>query len=133
MSVLCRPDVGDVLTVNFFVYSSMTTVSAVSIPRNGDIVKSTEYNNSEDFTETDGRDFKKESERLASFTGWSCSYVTPASLAKAGFYYTKKDDLVKCAYCGIEIGKWEPGDDALRDHKKWSPDCPYVKNMSTPM
>lgn len=40
-------------------------------------------------------DFKNESNRLATFTGWPVSFIiSPKSLAAAGFYYTKHTDKV---------------------------------------
>lgn len=40
-------------------------------------------------------DFKNESNRLATFTGWPISFIiSPKSLAAAGFYYTKHIDKV---------------------------------------
>lgn len=81
-------------------------------------------------TEPDGgRSMKMEGERLKTFAGWPSPYVTPTSLARAGFYYVRQEDLVRCAFCGIEIGKWEEGDDAMADHRKWSPDCDFVRRL----
>lgn len=72
---------------------------------------------------------RTEIDRLRTFSGWPCPFLHPASLAKAGFYYTKKEDVVKCAYCGVEIGKWEQGDDIIKDHKRWSPNCIFLKSI----
>lgn len=84
-------------------------------------------------TEPDnGRNMRMESERLKSFTGWPSPYVTPTSLARAGFFYVKESevpDLVQCAFCGRQIGMWEEGDDAMTDHRKWSSDCAFVRGL----
>lgn len=75
-------------------------------------------------------DYKQEPERLKTFKNWKSQAVTPRDLAKAGFYClnnTLKPDLVKCAFCKAEICNWEQGDDALAEHLKWSPNCPYAK------
>lgn len=69
--------------------------------------------------------------RLNTFEGWNCPYVQPASLAKAGFYYTRVLDRVRCPFCQLEVEQWEDGDDALTDHRKWSSDCPFVRGCRT--
>jgi hypothetical protein len=64
-------------------------------------------------------------ERLKTFKKWS-GVQTPESLAKAGFYYTNKRDIVICYYCGIEIENWLSTDEALSEHLKWSPNCLFA-------
>lgn len=71
--------------------------------------------------------YKLESGRLATFNRWPVSFiVTPESLAKTGFYYLKQGDKVKCAYCSIIIGRWEVGDEAEAEHRRQSPNCPFL-------
>lgn len=108
----------------------MTSVSALPV-RTTDSLKQRKDIPSSPDTEPDNASFamKLESERLNSFAEWSCPHVTPSSLAKAGFYYTKRSDMVRCAFCGIEIHSWKQGDDAMTDHRKWSPDCVFVRNL----
>lgn len=84
------------------------------------------------FRADSGPNMSLECDRLGTFGGWPCAFLQPRALAKAGFYYTRKEDVVKCAYCSIEIGKWEPGDDALADHRRWSPSCPFLRSMAPP-
>lgn len=67
--------------------------------------------------------YTDESARITSFKNWSCSYVKPCELARAGFYSINDDDCVRCAFCAISINKWEKGDDPMKEHKKWSPNC----------
>lgn len=81
------------------------------------------------FDKPDHRCMRRESDRLSTFVDWPLTFIKPSSLAKAGFYYTRKDDIVRCAYCDVEVGKWEQGDDALKDHARWSPDCPFVRAL----
>lgn len=70
-----------------------------------------------------------ESERLNTYEGWPSPFINPVDLAKAGFFYTKKEDIVRCAYCSVEIGKWEPGDDVVSDHRRWSPNCIFLRSI----
>uniref|UniRef100_A0A2H8TGC7 Baculoviral IAP repeat-containing protein 2 n=1 Tax=Melanaphis sacchari TaxID=742174 RepID=A0A2H8TGC7_9HEMI len=71
-------------------------------------------------------DLKNESNRLSTFTGWPISsMITPKSLAAAGFYYTKRADKVKCAFCNICICHWEIGDNAVDEHKRHNPNCNF--------
>lgn len=108
----------------------MTSVSPLAV-RSTDPLKQRKNVPSSPDTEPDNGSFamKLESERLKSFTDWPCSYVSPSSLAKAGFYYTKHRDVVRCAFCGIEIHSWKQGDDAMTDHRMWAPDCAFVRNL----
>nr|CAD7461407.1 unnamed protein product [Timema tahoe] len=73
---------------------------------------------------------KMESERRKTFRRWPVPFMDPDKLASAGFYYLNKDDIVRCAFCGVEIGHWEEGDDAMRDHQRWGPHCPFLRKFS---
>lgn len=68
----------------------------------------------------------REVDRLKTYKNWPCKFMEPKSLAKAGFYYVNKDDIVRCAFCNVEIGQWQRGDNAMNDHQKWSDGCPFV-------
>lgn len=109
----------------------MTSVSTLGV-RTADSLKhckSVESSSQQTEPDNGSLPMKRESDRLKTFVGWPCAYVTPSSLAKAGFYYTKRNDLVRCAFCGIEIHSWKQGDDAMADHRKWSPNCVFVRDV----
>ncbi len=53
-------------------------------------------------------------------------------LAKSGFWYTGKADIVICFRCGVKVKSWERGDDAMTEHQKWSPNCEFL-NMVGPV
>ncbi|XP_065350861.1 death-associated inhibitor of apoptosis 2-like [Cloeon dipterum] len=75
--------------------------------------------------------FKFESHRLYSllkYRDWS--HVEPLDLARSGFYYIGKDDKVRCAFCNLEVNGWEEGDTADGEHKRWNPNCPFLKGAS---
>ena len=43
---------------------------------------------------------------------------------------------MECFACGVKLSQWKPSDNPLTEHKKWSPECVYLKltgsrNMST--
>ncbi|KAF5295949.1 hypothetical protein FQA39_LY12721 [Lamprigera yunnana] len=91
-------------------------------PNNSQLYARTRYEESDS-----GRlPMQKEADRLSTFTNWPCRFMDPSSLARAGFYYVNKNDIVRCAFCSIEIGQWENGDNAMNDHRKWSDRCPFV-------
>jgi len=69
-----------------------------------------------------------ESARLESFQDWPLDRPGGAELARAGFHYTTFSDKVKCNFCGIVLGKWREFDNPLEEHKRWSPNCPFVEN-----
>jgi hypothetical protein len=38
-------------------------------------------------------------------------------LAAAGFFFTNRGDVVRCAFCKVEVGQWVEEDDAFKDHQ----------------
>ncbi|XP_072019049.1 LOW QUALITY PROTEIN: baculoviral IAP repeat-containing protein 3-like [Amphiura filiformis] len=69
--------------------------------------------------------------RLSTFRNWpSMAPVTPSALARAGFFYTGRDDIVECFICQGQIRDFEYGDTAMGEHKKHFPKCPFVKNKN---
>lgn len=81
------------------------------------------------YTQLDTSMWENEIERLRTFDGWSVSFISPANLARAGFYYLHELDRVRCAFCSIEIGAWQPGDDPRQEHEKYSPACRFLRNL----
>lgn len=55
------------------------------------------------------------------------SFITPQSLAKAGFYYFNLEDQVRCAWCQGVIAKWEIGDNPFAEHLRFFPECPRAQ------
>nr|QED40024.1 IAP-3 [Spodoptera frugiperda multiple nucleopolyhedrovirus] len=67
-------------------------------------------------------------DRLKTFSNWPANDRVPSHmLALAGFYYTGRNDEVRCAFCKVEIMKWKYGDNPILDHKKWAPQCKFAK------
>lgn len=77
-------------------------------------------------------DFTKYEDRLKSFINWPNQDVTKEVLAKAGFYYKNRNDVVQCPFCHIEGYQWLAGDDPMEDHRSWSPRCPFVMTSVEP-
>jgi len=73
--------------------------------------------------------YRSEKERLESFAGFPSSTMDVRQLAAAGFWYTKSVDIVRCAFCNVEVGRWEEGDNPIEEHKKWSKNCSFLKHM----
>nr|ANW12278.1 iap3 [Malacosoma sp. alphabaculovirus] len=69
------------------------------------------------------------SERINSFIGWNVLFICPDEMARAGFYYTKHKDYVRCAYCEIELGNWTTGKSPISEHAYYSPQCNYVVEL----
>ncbi|XP_056403562.1 baculoviral IAP repeat-containing protein 7 isoform X2 [Hyla sarda] len=68
-----------------------------------------------------------EATRLQTFTMWpGSSSMSPQDLARAGFFYLGPEDRVQCFCCGGVLRRWEPGDQALNEHRKFFPSCPFV-------
>ncbi|XP_055614360.1 death-associated inhibitor of apoptosis 1 [Uranotaenia lowii] len=69
--------------------------------------------------------------RLESFRNWSISFISKTELARYGFFYVGPNDMVKCFFCRVEIGLWEPNDNVLSEHLRWSPYCPLLRKRQT--
>ncbi|XDV37912.1 hypothetical protein PO909_007436 [Leuciscus waleckii] len=70
---------------------------------------------------------RREQERLDTFQNWTLATVTPAELAKSGFYYVGQGDRVACFSCGGQLSNWEPGDRAVSEHQRHYPNCRFVR------
>ncbi|NXB85789.1 BIR7B protein, partial [Vidua chalybeata] len=65
--------------------------------------------------------------RLSTFENWpQNSSMHPEQLARAGFFYTGRGDVVRCFYCDGGVRSWSFGDDPWREHAKWYPECEFV-------
>lgn len=75
----------------------------------------------------------KEVDRLKTFhkDRWPLAFLQPQKLAQLGFYYIGPEDTVKCHFCRVEIGKWEPEDNCFSEHSRWSPSCPLLRRQQT--
>lgn len=74
----------------------------------------------------------REEHRLRTFDeNWPHAFIDTNILAKTGLYYFGPHDQVKCHFCGLEINNWEMGDNEIFYHKRWSPNCPLLKQQNT--
>jgi len=74
----------------------------------------------------------EELNRLSTFKNWPIAApVRPAKLAKHGFYYTGRNDTVKCFRCPTALRRWRRGDHPLDRHRRVNPDCQVVTNRDT--
>ncbi|XP_019289219.2 baculoviral IAP repeat-containing protein 3-like [Panthera pardus] len=74
------------------------------------------------------RAMEAEEARLHSFQGWPLTFPLPEQLARAGFYYLGPGDKVACFACGGRLSNWEPDDDALSEHLRHFPFCPFAES-----
>lgn len=73
-------------------------------------------------------DYVQYVDRLSSFETWPQQMRQDKyALAQAGFIYTKEGDIVECFACGVRVSQWKTSDSPLIEHKKWSPECVYLK------
>ncbi|XP_075402636.1 baculoviral IAP repeat-containing protein 2 isoform X2 [Tenrec ecaudatus] len=69
-----------------------------------------------------------EEARFLSYKMWPLTFLSPAELARAGFYYVGPRDRVACFACGGKLSNWEPKDDAMSEHRRHFPNCPFLEN-----
>lgn len=72
---------------------------------------------------------KSEKDRLSTYLNWPNHNISPKELAKAGFFSTQFEDSVRCAFCRVEVCRWEEGDNAMADHQRWSNTCPFIRGL----
>ncbi|KAE9521463.1 hypothetical protein AGLY_018137 [Aphis glycines] len=48
------------------------------------------------------------------------------SLAKSGFIYSGKKDIVECFCCGLILHRWEKEDNLWIEHSRWNSKCVFV-------
>ena len=60
---------------------------------------------------------------------WRVLFMDVNQWAAAVFYFTNKSDLVRCAFCGVEVGYWEEEDNAVKEHQRWSPFCVFAMGL----
>ena len=67
------------------------------------------------------------SDRIKTFQKWPKQIQQrPEDLAKAGFYYTKVGDYVKCFYCGLVLCNWEKSDNVVSEHRRHCNSCKFM-------
>jgi len=65
--------------------------------------------------------------RFKTFSSWPAALCQkPEEMAKAGFYFTGKDDQVRCFHCDGGLRLWEKDDIPWREHARWFSECEYV-------
>ncbi|XP_062052918.1 baculoviral IAP repeat-containing protein 2 [Lepus europaeus] len=69
-----------------------------------------------------------EEARFLTYHMWPLSFLSPSELARAGFYYIGPGDRVACFACGGKLSNWEPKDDAMSEHRRHFPKCPFLEN-----
>ncbi|XP_037361617.1 baculoviral IAP repeat-containing protein 2 [Talpa occidentalis] len=69
-----------------------------------------------------------EEARFLTYHMWPLTFLSPSELAKAGFYYLGPGDRVACFACGGTLSNWEPKDDAMSEHRRHFPNCPFLEN-----
>uniref|UniRef100_H0VGP6 RING-type E3 ubiquitin transferase n=1 Tax=Cavia porcellus TaxID=10141 RepID=H0VGP6_CAVPO len=69
-----------------------------------------------------------EEARFLTYKMWPLTFLSPLDLARAGFYYIGPGDRVACFACGGKLSNWEPKDDAMSEHRRHFPTCPFLEN-----
>lgn len=66
----------------------------------------------------DGPSQRNFEDRLITFVNWT-NNVSPQELASAGFYYTRREDIVRYAFCHCKFNNWKESDNPLEDQYKY--------------
>ncbi|NXG46651.1 BIR protein, partial [Psilopogon haemacephalus] len=73
---------------------------------------------------------RTEGERLRTFRSWPLTFLSPIDLAKAGLYYLGTADRVACFTCGGQLSNWEQKDNAMSEHRRHFPNCPFMGDLT---
>lgn len=73
--------------------------------------------------------YRFEINRLKSYKKWLIPDVSSNELAKSGFYYTGRSDIVQCFDCNLQLSHWLGGDCPMAEHKRWGERCRFVRNI----
>ena len=57
---------------------------------------------------------KSEADRRKTYKDWHVLFMDKNYLAAAGFYFTKCGDVVRCVFCGVDLGYLKEGDYAMQ-------------------
>ncbi|XP_031557161.1 E3 ubiquitin-protein ligase XIAP-like [Actinia tenebrosa] len=80
----------------------------------------------------DPKDLSLLGNRVRTFNYWpATSSANVFDLARAGFVFTGRDDVVECYKCKGTLKQWKVDDKALDAHKEFYPDCPFLKELDT--
>ena len=73
-------------------------------------------------------DYSEQAVRLQSFKHWGG--VLPAKeLAEGGFYMIARRDVVRCFSCNVVVQDWESSDNVIDEHRRHSPNCPFLNQL----
>lgn len=64
--------------------------------------------------------------RIQTFKTWTGS-VEPRLLARAGFFFTDREDYVICFACGIGVKNWDSSCDPWSEHQRHKPKCRFLQ------
>lgn len=72
-----------------------------------------------------------EAARLSTFNNWPNRVPNPTvvDIAKAGFFFTGRNDECRCHYCDGGLQHWEEGDLPWEQHAYYFPFCKFVIKM----
>ncbi|CAF4117175.1 unnamed protein product, partial [Rotaria sordida] len=123
--------IGSTLETSSSSPSSSTSSSTTTITTT---TTTTPTSSASSFLNTGGRTTRErlmfsEATRYRTFTLWphaAYRWLSPESMAKAGFYYSPlkdNDDRALCFACTVTLVCWEPSDSPWTEHGRHSPHC----------
>lgn len=72
-------------------------------------------------------------DRLRTFQTWPKQILpTKETLACSGFIYSGQNDSTNCFACNIKLKDWDRTDNPWTEHRKWSPNCIFLKMIGEP-
>ncbi|XP_053392264.1 baculoviral IAP repeat-containing protein 3-like [Mercenaria mercenaria] len=77
--------------------------------------------------------YKTREARLLSFISFPQHIQVPVQqLAVAGLFYTGSEDLCRCFTCDGGLKDWGSGDDPIKEHATYFPNCSYIIRLKGP-
>jgi hypothetical protein len=71
-----------------------------------------------------------EADRLKTFEGCKWDNVNTQALAENGFFYSQRENKIRCFFCRIIIAQWVARDDINVSHRKYEQRCPFINGYN---
>ena len=57
-------------------------------------------------------------------------FLDTKKMSKFALFYVGEDDYCQCIFCRKQFGNWVVGDDPEEEHRRLSPDCPFMNGLN---
>ncbi|EDO35786.1 predicted protein [Nematostella vectensis] len=108
----------------------MTEAQAPQVPATKEVPKLAPPKATIETEIIDPNDLNLVGARVRTFNFWpATSSANVFELARAGFVFTGRDDVVECFKCKGTLKQWKVDDRPIESHREFYPDCPLLTEL----